>query len=127
MDRIHDAVSAPSVLGLAALLAALAAAVIVARGPSLPRLVGALAVGLLMTAASALAASSDWSGTARRTRRGLPHFFTIKNVEPVTGAVVTPTRLLPEYLVCDAAAWCAAALLVGALSARPTRPACRKH
>jgi hypothetical protein len=122
MDRIHDAASASSVLAIAALLGLLATAAIIARRPSVLRLLGAIAIGLLITAASAFAVSTDWSGTARRTRRGLPHSFTIANVDPETGVVITPARIVPEYLLCDAAAWCAAALLAAALSARPARP-----
>lgn len=119
MNRIHDAVTASTVLALAALLGALAAAAMVARRPSPGRVAGALAAGLAVTAATGLFASVGWSGTVLRTRRGLPHFYVVSNAEPETGATVTPAEVVPAYLLCDAVFWCAAAALAGALSAPP--------
>jgi hypothetical protein len=117
MERLHDLMTAGWVLGAAAAAWALAFAAVMARRPGGGRIAAGLAVGLVITGFSALAASSDRSGTWVRTRRGLPHFFMVENVDPETGEAAHPARVVPAYVVCDAALWCAVGLLAAALTA----------
>lgn len=117
MDCMHDAVTVGWVVGAAAALGAIAGAAIIARRPSPARVAAGLALGLALTALTGLAASTDRSGTLSRTRRGLPHFFAVSNVDPETGADAQGTHVSVGYFLCDAALWCAASILFVALAA----------
>jgi hypothetical protein len=117
MERLHDLMTADWVLGAAAGAWALAFAAIMARRPGGGRMAAGLAAGLVITAITAFAASSDRSGTWVRTRRGLPHFFVVENADPETGGAAHPARVIPAYVACDAALWCAVGLLAAALTA----------
>jgi hypothetical protein len=112
MLEVHNTVGGDHVRGAIAILLVLIGAALLRSRPTARRVTAAVALGCVVTAMTALAVSTDASGTTVRTRRGLPHYFTYH-----AGPDTPGERIDPLFLAADAAFWCALTLAIATVTA----------